>query len=328
MPRSILQPHAHAVRDTLYPRLHHYHSWSCAGWCAGSTDTHSDINQRRRGLSTIRKRGRRAREGPRGVRRSPLARRRFPVSGSLARPLTPPGCVAYVPLMRLRAVLFDFGGTLDGPASHWLDRFLALYRDAGVDLSFERFRPAFDAATRAAYANPAVAGMDLRATVTFHTRHQVAHLGPAAAAVADRIADAFLDRAAAALAASRSVLELLRPHVALGVVSNFYGNVDRVLADNGIAPLLDAIVDSNRVGLRKPAPGIFTLALRRVGCLPLEALYVGDSFNNDIAGAWGAGLRTAWLVGSPPPVCPDPLIVDHRIHALAELPAIVAGARG
>lgn len=228
--------------------------------------------------------------------------------------------------MRLRAILFDFGGTLDGPASHWLDRFLALYREAGLDLSFERFRPAFDAATKAAYADPAVSTMDLRGTVAFHTRHHGEHLGAAVAAVADRVAGAFLERACTALADSRTLLERLRPHVALGVVSNFYGNVDRILADAGIAPLLDAIVDSNRVGLRKPAPGIFALALKRVGCVPLETLYVGDSFRNDIAGAWGAGLRTAWLVGNPAPPCPDARIVDHHITSLAELTDIVTAS--
>jgi hypothetical protein len=34
----------------------------------------------------------------------------------------------------ITALLFDFGGTLDGPA-HWLDRFLASYRNAGIDIS-------------------------------------------------------------------------------------------------------------------------------------------------------------------------------------------------
>ena len=226
--------------------------------------------------------------------------------------------------MTLRAILFDYGGTLDGAASHWLDRFLALYRAAGLDLSFDRFREAFDHATRAAYADPAVASMDLRRTVEFHVHHHIERLGPTVATVADQVTAAFLERCHTGLAESRAVLERLRPHVALGVVSNFYGNVDRLLADAGLAPLLDAIVDSARVGLAKPDPAIFTLAIRRLGCLPLEAMYVGDSFNKDIVGAWGAGLRTVWLVGTPPPVCPSPEIVDHRITTLAELPGIVA----
>src|SRR5207253_8190587 len=78
----------------------------------------------------------------------------LPHSRALALPWAP---------MRPRAILFDYGGTLDGPASHWLPRFLQLYRDAGVALTFERFRGAFDHATRCGYGDPIVATFDLQA---------------------------------------------------------------------------------------------------------------------------------------------------------------------
>ena len=57
--------------------------------------------------------------------------------------------------MKVRAVCFDYGGTLDGPGSHWLPRFHQLYRDAGLALPFDRFRAAFDHATRCGYAERA-----------------------------------------------------------------------------------------------------------------------------------------------------------------------------
>ena len=37
----------------------------------------------------------------------------------------------------IRAIFFDMGGTLDGDGLHWLERFLALYKAFGVDLSRE-----------------------------------------------------------------------------------------------------------------------------------------------------------------------------------------------
>src|SRR5215831_12645236 len=48
------------------------------------------------------------------------------------------------------ALLLDFGGTLDGPL-HWLDRFLAQYRVAGIEITREELNGAFGHATRAGY---------------------------------------------------------------------------------------------------------------------------------------------------------------------------------
>src|SRR5229473_675271 len=51
---------------------------------------------------------------------------------------------------RMRAIFFDFGGTLDGP-SHWLDRFLAHYCASGLSLSRDELDSAYAYATRRAY---------------------------------------------------------------------------------------------------------------------------------------------------------------------------------
>src|ERR1051325_7672891 len=42
-----------------------------------------------------------------------------------------------------RAVLFDYGGTLDGEGWHWFDRTLHLYRRAGCDLADDEIKRAF-----------------------------------------------------------------------------------------------------------------------------------------------------------------------------------------
>src|ERR1700760_3016859 len=56
----------------------------------------------------------------------------------------------------MRAILFDFGGTLDYPR-HWLDRLLTHYLAAGVILTRDELDRAFDAATQTAYrAAPAL----------------------------------------------------------------------------------------------------------------------------------------------------------------------------
>jgi len=228
--------------------------------------------------------------------------------------------------MVVRAILFDYGGTLDGGV-HWLERFAQLYSLAGLDFPFERIRAAFDHATRCAYGDPAVAEFGLEALVEYHVARQMEQLGfgvPAAAA----IVAGFVRASRAGLAESRVLLSRLRQRVALGVVSNFYGNVHRVLEEAELAPLLATIVDSSVVGVRKPDPAIFALAVERLGVEPAEVLYVGDSFEKDIVGAHAAGLRTGWLVAGVERPCGSPECVDVRLRRLADLEELLATWQG
>ncbi len=172
--------------------------------------------------------------------------------------------------MLVRAVLFDYGGTLDGGV-HWLDRFAELYRGAGVDVSFDRLRAAFDYATHSAYDDPSVAELGLQSLVRYHVAHQFQHLAIADTAAAG-IASEFLRATRSGLAESRGILQRLHTRVALGVISNFYGNLRRILEEAGLATFFSAIVDSGVEGVKKPAPEIFALAVNRLGCRPHEVL--------------------------------------------------------
>jgi HAD superfamily hydrolase (TIGR01509 family) len=225
--------------------------------------------------------------------------------------------------MVVRALLFDYGGTLDSPGVHWLDRFLHLYRDGGLDLAFETFRDAFDSATQSAYHDRRVATLDLRGVVAFHVHHHLERLGIRDDGLAQQVIAAFVDSSERCLRENRALLARLRPRVQLGVVSNFYGNLERLLADAEIAPLLSTVIDSGRVGVSKPDPAIFALALKQLGSSAANVMYVGDSFEKDIVGARAAGLRTAWLVGAGERPCAQPDLVDVRLRSLAELDTLI-----
>ena len=228
--------------------------------------------------------------------------------------------------MVLRAILFDYGGTLDGGV-HWLPRFAQLYRAAGITLDFERLRAAFDYATSRAYADATIAGFGLEALVEYHVARQFEHLGLTHTAAAAIVSE-FVRASRLGLEQSRIRLARVRPYVALGVISNFYGNVERILQDAQFGALLATVVDSAVVGVRKPDPAIFTLAVRRLGCEPGEALYVGDSIEKDMVGAHTAGLRTGWLVGPFERPCSRPECVDVRLRELADLEPLLAAWRG
>ena len=62
----------------------------------------------------------------------------------------------------IRAIFFDMGGTLDGDGLHWLDRFLALYRDFGVEFPHDAIRRAFDKAEQRSALDESIASADNR----------------------------------------------------------------------------------------------------------------------------------------------------------------------
>jgi putative hydrolase of the HAD superfamily len=94
----------------------------------------------------------------------------------------------------------------------------------------------------------------------------------------------------------RESLERLRvAGFKLAVVSNSEGTIEQMLVEIGLRPLLDAVVDSSVVGVTKPDPRIFQIALDRLGLAPGDALMVGDSPSADVDGASAAGIRAALI---------------------------------
>jgi putative hydrolase of the HAD superfamily len=103
----------------------------------------------------------------------------------------------------------------------------------------------------------------------------------------------------------------------LVVVSNWDVSLRDVLEETGLAPLLDGVAISAELGSAKPAPEIFARGLALAGVPAAEALHVGDSVEQDIAGAHAAGLAALLVVrdGAPPPGVP-------AIRSLLELPGL------
>lgn len=78
-------------------------------------------------------------------------------------------------------------------------------------------------------------------------------------------------------------------------ISNSNGSVRAVLDTVGLVSHLDFVLDSGEVGVEKPDPRIFELALARAGVAPGEAAYIGDLYTIDARGAGAAGLRAVLL---------------------------------
>ncbi len=110
------------------------------------------------------------------------------------------------------------------------------------------------------------------------------------------------------------------------IVSNADGTVADVLATAGLlqvgpgpAAEVLAVIDSGAVGVAKPDPRIFELALEVAGTTADRALHVGDAYQYDVRGARAAGVR---------PVLVDPLGIRtdvdcDRVADLVEVAALL-----
>ena len=126
-----------------------------------------------------------------------------------------------------------------------------------------------------------------------------------------------------------AMLAALRSRHRIGIISNgFVTAQSRKLIVSGLDDLIEVRVYSEEVGVQKPHPAIFEEALRRLGVTAGDALYVGDNFANDIAGAARAGLMTVWF-NPPDDDHPHemPLVrPDAVVGSIAELARLLGAA--
>lgn len=101
------------------------------------------------------------------------------------------------------------------------------------------------------------------------------------------------------------VLNELSARVPRGLVTNGTSagqneKIDRL----GIRGRFGAILVSGDLGIHKPDARIFHLCCEALGVAPSRAVYVGDHYENDVLGAFNAGLKAIWYPNDPvsPPV--------------------------
>lgn len=220
-------------------------------------------------------------------------------------------------------MLLDNGGVLTLPSPGVVAEVLS-----GVDLDVDpaRVTGAHDAAVRAFDRYPEVAAAR-RGFAEAFVRELGADPGTVevAASVLDRgiVSDGHRMWLSARTGAHGGLRALAGTGVALAVVSNAFGTVEEDLrtlelcqVGDGPGVEVGAVLDSAVVGLEKPDPAIFALALDRLGGVPAErAVHVGDSVTADVTGAGAAGLQA--LHFDPSGLCGD---ADHdHLGSLGEL---------
>ena len=224
-------------------------------------------------------------------------------------------------MARTRAVLLDALGTLvelDEPAPRLR---AALLERTGIDVGLEVAERGFGAEIGYYLVNQ-MRGSDLAGLEALRD--------DCATAMRDAMGEDALDHATVRAAmlealafrtfpdALPALRELRQRGLRLVVVSNWDCSLPEWLDRAGIGELVDGSVSSAVVGEAKPAPAVFEAGLRLAGCDAAEALFVGDSLENDVIGARAAGLRAVLVqrAGEPPAGV-------ESVRSLGELSAIV-----
>jgi putative hydrolase of the HAD superfamily len=234
--------------------------------------------------------------------------------------------------VRFRAVLLDVLGTLvrlEPPAERLS---AALESAAGAAVSQEAAERAVGAEI-AYYVQHHLEGRDPDSLADLRRRcaaAMLAELRAAEPALPDISASAATQAMMASLVftpfrdAVPALRELRRRGLRLVAVSNWDCSLSDYLAAAGLLELLDGAVHSAGAGEAKPAAAVFLAGLEQAGVESAEAVHVGDSVQNDVAGAAAVGIAAILLSRNgalPAEEHPGPR--PHAlIRTLEELPSL------
>jgi putative hydrolase of the HAD superfamily len=146
-----------------------------------------------------------------------------------------------------------------------------------------------------------------------------------AEAAAGRYRDGYMS-ARRAIAGAAHLLPVIRARARVGIVTNNLRNEQEdKLRVCGLLPFVDALIVSEEVGVTKPDPAIFRVALERLECEPHEAVMVGDSWSADVMGARSLGIPAIWFNphGAVPPDPAVPVLrslepPDHAVQMILD----------
>lgn len=201
---------------------------------------------------------------------------------------------------KVKALAFDFGGTLDSPFMHWMKIYLKLYgEELHLPLTGENFRDSYVYAEQMMERLQLVkTSHSLLETQSFKTRLQFDDLirrgilpdtQENREELPERAARLVTDFSSRYVILSKEVLEPLSKRYTLLLVSNYYGNLKKIVTDLGIVSYFSSITDSTLEGIRKPDAALWKLAIDRAGFAPDEVVVIGDSVKNDILPALSLG---------------------------------------
>ena len=206
--------------------------------------------------------------------------------------------------MNIQGIYFDLYGTLlvygnmKKAWSDWLSTFYHLLKKQGLNMSAESFSQKCDGF----FSSTVPAGNEDHLTDLERRIQRLCRIlnhelpKEELSNIADTIADAWQKHISIDPEAMPVLKALKQSKKKVGLVSNFDHppHVRRILSHNGLKKIFDTTIISSEVGVKKPDPAIFELALHQTGILAADAVYVGDT-EADVAGAIAAGIHPIFI---------------------------------
>lgn len=210
-------------------------------------------------------------------------------------------------IKKIKGIIFDYGGTIDSNGKHWAEVIWEAYEDNKIPVSKEQFREAYVYAERYLATHPVIQPDDnFGVLLRKKTDLQINFLREKGYLSDDEknkeysqlISAQCYNFAKQTVNAEKELLSALGEKFPMVLVSNFYGNVQAVLADFDLLKYFGEIIESAVVGVRKPDPAIFGLGVEKLALPAEEIVVIGDSYTKDIVPATKNGCKTIWLKGS------------------------------
>ena len=234
-------------------------------------------------------------------------------------------------MTQIRAVLFDFGGTLfdyETVAPGERESIVELARWAGVEADSREILRAYRGALKRVFYDYLPRSYYLHRDLFRDALQGMAD--SFGGALSDDLLARYRERQWERRARDfvlregvRETLDALRDRgLHLGIVSNIDDDqLGHMLELSQIEPHFHSVLSSEYAQSCKPDPGIFSEALRRAACAPHEALFVGDSLQQDIAGANRVGLRSVLIWSNPDR---EPTVGEHQPkHVIRRIPELL-----
>jgi putative hydrolase of the HAD superfamily len=230
----------------------------------------------------------------------------------------------------MKALLFDFGGTLDTNGVHWSEKFWDVYSKCNVPFSKKEFERAYVEAEPAmnsgiiAASDGLLTTLEKQITLQWNLLAQSHNeIKPNDRTMISRIAGECFFEVRETVGSIQPLLYSCQKKYLLGIVSHFYGNLTAVCRELCIDIYFHSFIDSAVVGARKPDPKIFQLAIDSLHALPAETYVVGDSYDRDIVPAKTIGCVAIWLCGQSWNRPGDTSCADYVISSLDELKTLL-----
>ena len=248
--------------------------------------------------------------------------------------------------MKIKAILFDFGGTLDSDGTDWFTRlYKAVTERVGYiePDEFQRYadKAACDICLLDDTPRLSMDGIVHRLCEHIHALmngKNACVTNPSCRACRNRdnlqcqqsvetsnswsvqeVAEEFLAESRKFIERNHLVLRKLQERFRLGCISNNWGNTAGWCRQFRLDQFFETMIDSTVVCAVKPDQRIFQAAMDEMKLPPQACAYVGDRYDCDVLGARGAGLTPVWITDGRSGNDNDLSFLPRRIRQLSDL---------